>query len=154
MCPVNAWPERPIRLIMPFSPGGATDANARALAIEMETFLGQTLVVDNRGGANGIIGSDLVAKAAPESRQSSMPAPPFAIAPLATAYMRRMGECVGLNLNYSTLMPVDLTTLAHIAVSLRTFVRASSIEIPAVSEPPASTNSFTSGLCRTFTTSP
>ena len=63
---VNAWPERPIRLIMPFPPGGATDANARALAKEMESFLGQPLVVDNRGGANAIIGSDLVAKAAPD----------------------------------------------------------------------------------------
>ena len=64
--PADAWPVRPIRLIMPFPPGGATDANARALAKEMETFLGQPLVVDNRGGANGIIGSDIVAKAAPD----------------------------------------------------------------------------------------
>lgn len=62
----GAWPERPIRLIMPFPPGGATDANARALGKEMEHFLGQPLVVDNRGGANGIIGSDILAKAAPD----------------------------------------------------------------------------------------
>jgi tripartite-type tricarboxylate transporter receptor subunit TctC len=62
----QAWPTRPIRLIMPFPPGGATDANARALAKEMEPFLGQPLVVDNRGGANAIIGSDLLAKAAPD----------------------------------------------------------------------------------------
>ena len=60
------WPTRPIRLIMPFPPGGATDVNARALAKEMEGSLGQPVVVDNRGGANGIIGSDLVAKAAPD----------------------------------------------------------------------------------------
>ena len=62
----QAWPTRPIRLIMPFPPGGATDANARALAKEMEGPLGQSIIVDNRGGANGIIGSDLVAKAAPD----------------------------------------------------------------------------------------
>ena len=60
------WPTRPIRLIMPFPPGGATDANARALAKEMEPHLGQPIVVDNRGGANGIIGSDIVAKATPD----------------------------------------------------------------------------------------
>jgi tripartite-type tricarboxylate transporter receptor subunit TctC len=63
---VQAWPTRPIRLIMPFPPGGATDANARALAKEMEGSLGQSIIVDNRSGANGIIGSDLVAKAAPD----------------------------------------------------------------------------------------
>ena len=62
----TAWPTRPIRLIMPFPPGGATDANARALAKEMEPHLGQPIVVDNRGGANGIIGSDIVAKATPD----------------------------------------------------------------------------------------
>ena len=62
----TAWPTRPIRLIMPFPPGGATDANARALAKEIEGTLGQPLIVDNRGGANGIIGSDIVAKAAPD----------------------------------------------------------------------------------------
>lgn len=51
---------------MPFPPGGATDVNARALAREMEGSLGQPIVVDNRGGANGIIGSDIVAKSAPD----------------------------------------------------------------------------------------
>src|SRR5688500_14812921 len=62
----QAWPTRPIRLIVPFPPGGATDANARAIAKEVESALGQPLVVDNRGGANAIIGSDLLAKAAPD----------------------------------------------------------------------------------------
>ena len=51
---------------MPFPPGGATDANARAIAKGMENVLGQSIVIDNRGGANAIIGSDLVAKAAPD----------------------------------------------------------------------------------------
>ena len=62
----QAWPTRPIRLIVPFPPGGATDANARAIAKEVETVLGQPLVIDNRGGANAIIGCDLVAKSAPD----------------------------------------------------------------------------------------
>jgi tripartite-type tricarboxylate transporter receptor subunit TctC len=62
----QAWPLRPIRLIVPFPPGGATDANARVIAKEVENVLGQPLVIDNRGGANAIIGSDLVAKAAPD----------------------------------------------------------------------------------------
>src|SRR5688572_12779073 len=62
----QAWPTRPIRLVVPFPPGGATDANARVIAKEVENVLGQPLVIDNRGGANAIIGSDIVAKAAPD----------------------------------------------------------------------------------------
>jgi tripartite-type tricarboxylate transporter receptor subunit TctC len=62
----DAWPTRPIRLVVPFPPGGATDTNARVIAKEVENVLGQPLVIDNRGGANAIIGSELVAKAAPD----------------------------------------------------------------------------------------
>ena len=62
----SAWPARPIRLIVPFPPGGATDANARAIAKEMESALGQPLVIDNRGGANSIIGCESLAKSAPD----------------------------------------------------------------------------------------
>ena len=61
-----AWPTRPVRLVVPFPPGGATDINARVIAREVENVLGQPLVIDNRAGANAIIGSDLVAKAAPD----------------------------------------------------------------------------------------
>ena len=75
------WPTRPIRLIMPFPPGGATDANARALAKEMEPLLGQQLVVDNRGGANAIIGSDILAKAAPDGYTLMHVSVAFAINP-------------------------------------------------------------------------
>jgi tripartite-type tricarboxylate transporter receptor subunit TctC len=64
--PTEAWPVRPIRLVLPFPAGGATDVNARVIAKEVENVLGQPLVVDNRGGANAIIGSDIVAKSAPD----------------------------------------------------------------------------------------
>jgi tripartite-type tricarboxylate transporter receptor subunit TctC len=64
--PTEAWPVRPIRLVLPFPPGGATDVNARVIAKEVENVLGQPIVVDNRGGANAIIGSDIVAKSAPD----------------------------------------------------------------------------------------
>ena len=60
----QAWPARPIRLVLPFPPGGATDTNARVIAKEMEPVLGQPLVFDNRAGANSIVGCELVAKAA------------------------------------------------------------------------------------------
>lgn len=59
------YPDRPIRLVVPFPPGGNVDGFARVLARGVEAQLGQPLVIDNRGGANGIVGADLVAKAAP-----------------------------------------------------------------------------------------
>ena len=64
--PREHWPTRPIRLVVPFPPGGATDTNARVIAKEVENVLRQPLVIDNRAGANAIIGSELVAKAAPD----------------------------------------------------------------------------------------
>lgn len=67
-CGVDAqpYPSRPIRLIVGTAPGGTQDGNARAVARDVEALLGQPIVVDNRGGANGIVGGDLVAKAAPD----------------------------------------------------------------------------------------
>lgn len=59
------FPDRPIRLVVPFPPGGNVDSFARVLARQVEVQLGQPIVIDNRGGANGIVGADIVAKAAP-----------------------------------------------------------------------------------------
>lgn len=60
------WPERPIRLVLPFSAGGPGDLNVRAMGLAVGRLLGQTLVIDNKPGAGGIIGSDQVAKSAPD----------------------------------------------------------------------------------------
>jgi len=59
-------PSRPVRLIVPFPPGGAVDVVGRIVASRLPDRLGQQVVVDNRGGANAIIGTDLAAKAAPD----------------------------------------------------------------------------------------
>ena len=61
-----AWPERSIKMIVPYPPGGATDVVGRVLAQRLSTALGQTVVVENRGGAGGNIGAEAVAKAAPD----------------------------------------------------------------------------------------
>jgi tripartite-type tricarboxylate transporter receptor subunit TctC len=61
-----SYPTRPIRVVVPFPPGGNVDTFARMLFKHVEEDLGQPLVIDNRGGANGIVGADTVAKAAPD----------------------------------------------------------------------------------------
>jgi tripartite-type tricarboxylate transporter receptor subunit TctC len=60
------WPSRPIKIVVPFNAGGATDAMARMLSDKLSQRLGQPVIVDNKGGAGGIIGTDAVAKAAPD----------------------------------------------------------------------------------------
>lgn len=61
--PAQAYPDRPIRLVVPFPPGGGLDVMGRAVAAQVEQQTGRTIVVDNRAGANGIIGSEIVARA-------------------------------------------------------------------------------------------
>jgi tripartite-type tricarboxylate transporter receptor subunit TctC len=62
----QAWPTKPLRLMVPFPPGGSTDIVARIVAQKMGERLGQSIVIENRGGAGGTIGTAQVAKAAPD----------------------------------------------------------------------------------------
>ncbi|HYH41507.1 MAG TPA: tripartite tricarboxylate transporter substrate binding protein [Burkholderiales bacterium] len=62
----QAWPNKPIRLISPFAPGGGTDITARLIAPRLSSALGQQVLVDNRGGAGGMVGVDIAAKSPPD----------------------------------------------------------------------------------------
>ncbi len=76
------YPTKPVRLIVPFSPGGGTDIVGRQIAQQLTDALGESVVVDNRAGAGGTIGADLVAKAVPDGYTLLMGTPgPLTINP-------------------------------------------------------------------------
>lgn len=62
----QGFPNKPIRIVVPYSPGGGADTTARLIAPKLQEALGETVVIDNRPGAGGVIGDDTVAKAVPD----------------------------------------------------------------------------------------
>ena len=75
------WPAKPVNIVVPFPPGGGTDAFARPLFAAMTRNLGRQFVIDNKGGAGGTLGASVAAKAAPDGYNFFMGAVHHAIAP-------------------------------------------------------------------------
>ena len=98
----DGYPAKPIRLVVPFPAGGATDLFARTLSQKMGEKLGTTLVVDNKPGAGGAIGSDQAAKAAPDGYTLL----------LATTSTHAVGPAITARLPYDTVR--DFTPIAHV----------------------------------------
>src|SRR5215207_5049715 len=98
----QAHPNKPIRLIVPFPAGGATDLFARTLSQKIGEKLGSTMVIDNKPGAGGAIGSDLVAKA---------PADGYTLL-LATTSTHSIGPAINPRLPYDTVR--DFAPIAHV----------------------------------------
>src|SRR5437879_9176151 len=77
----EAYPSKPLRLILPFPPGGGTDILGRLLAERLAANLGQPVVTENRGGAGGNVGAEAAARAAPDGYTIVLVAPSLAISP-------------------------------------------------------------------------
>lgn len=77
----QTYPAKPVRLILPFPPGGPTDLLGRAVAQKLGEQIGQTVVVDNRGGAGGNVGGELAAKSPPDGYTLVLTSPFIAISP-------------------------------------------------------------------------
>ena len=98
----QGYPNKPVRLIVPFPAAGATDLFARTLGQKMSEKLGATLIVDNKPGAGGAIGSDMVAKAPPDGYTLL----------LATTSTHSIGPAITSKLPYDTVR--DFSPIAHV----------------------------------------
>lgn len=81
----SAWPTRPVRIVVPFAPGGGVDTVTRLLAQKLTEQVGGSFVVENRPGAAGVLGAELVAKAPPDGHTLFTSAPEFSINPSVRA---------------------------------------------------------------------
>jgi tripartite-type tricarboxylate transporter receptor subunit TctC len=133
-CTAQAQPPqaKPIRLVIGFPAGGPLDAAARILTPHMCEDLGQQVIVDNRAGANGIIGTDIVAKAAPDGRTMLFGTTGnFAINPALYA-----------NLPFS--IPRDFAPVSHVASTLSLIYAVGDDEVGAGGEARADSAGVTS----------
>jgi tripartite-type tricarboxylate transporter receptor subunit TctC len=135
----QVFPSRPVRYIVPFPPGGATDIIARVLAQKMTEAWGQPVVVENRAGAAGAIGSDAVAKAAPDGYTLLM----------GTTSTHAVSPAVNPKLPYNTLTdfaPVTLVaTFPNVLVAHPSTARTLEELIAALKANPGKYNFGSSG---------
>jgi tripartite-type tricarboxylate transporter receptor subunit TctC len=117
----QGYPARPIRLIVPFPPGGGTDTMARVVAPKLSEFLGQQVVAENRGGAGANIGAELAAKSAPDGYT-------LMLATITNA----IGASLYSKLNYDLVR--DFATITQLATTPHILVVHPSVPVKTVKE--------------------
>ncbi|MBL8568337.1 MAG: tripartite tricarboxylate transporter substrate binding protein [Phreatobacter sp.] len=117
-----AWPNRPVRVIVPFPAGGTTDVVARILAERLQAGLGQPFVVENRGGSGGAIGADIVARAEPDGHVVMMHNLTF---PFTTMVMEVAGRRMH---RFEDFAPVSLAVNVPMMLMAHPSVRASNLK--------------------------
>ena len=118
----QAYPSKPIRLVIPFPPGGATDIIGRTLAQKLSVQLGQTVVVDNKPGAGGTLGSAEAAKAAPDG---------YTIL-LATTSTHSIAPSLYKNIPYS--VEKDFTPISEVATATNVLIVTPNLPVKDVAE--------------------
>jgi tripartite-type tricarboxylate transporter receptor subunit TctC len=114
------YPDRPIRIIVPFTPGGSTDILARMLGQKLTDAWGQNVVVENRPGANGVVGAELTARANPDGHTLLMVAIGHAINPMLQK-----------KLPYDTekdFQPISLTAILPLMVTVHPSLKANTVQ--------------------------
>src|SRR5690606_6779384 len=115
------YPSKPVRIVVPFAPGGGTDVIARHLAAGLSEATAQQFIVDNRAGANGIIGTEIVSRAAPDGYTLLLVSSPHSISPSLRA-----------KLPYDTLQ--DFAPISMVASSPYVLVAHPSLPVRNVKE--------------------
>jgi tripartite-type tricarboxylate transporter receptor subunit TctC len=116
------YPNKPIRVVVPFAAGGASDSVSRVFSQELSTRLGQPVIVENRPGATGVIGADAVAKSAPDGHMLLM----------AVISSHAIAPVLGANVPYHPLK--DFTPIVKVGDSAMTLVAANSLPVSNVRE--------------------
>ena len=118
----QTYPAKSIRLVVPFPPAGATDSLSRELARQLSDRMKQQVIVDNRPGAGGTLGSDIVAKSAPDGYTIQM----------ATSSTHSIGPSLNPKIPYN--VQSDFTPVAHVANSVNLLVIAPNVKANNVNE--------------------
>ena len=136
----DKWPSRPIKLIVPFAAGGNTDAVARITAAQMQKALGVNVVIENKGGAGGIVGTDASAKSAPDGYT-------FCVCSIGSITIAPATEKLPYD-PLSDIMPISLLNTNPLILLVNPGVKANSVQelIALAKAEPDKLNYSSSGL--------